>query len=149
MSNTKSLKAVNKALTETFILYFKTHAFHWNVTGPSFHSLHVMFEEQYSDMWKALDILAERVRQLDSMAPINPAEIMKNATLQHAGQTPDANEMVKALANDNREIVNILKDAAQSAADAGDPATEDMLIARMQAHDQYAWMLESSIDKAA
>lgn len=142
----KELKIV---LADTFVLYFKTHAFHWNVTGPRFRSLHGMFEEQYTEMWKATDEIAERIRTIGAFTGNNPTDIMNDATLDHVSQTPDANEMIKMLANDNREIVKSLKKAAEVAVENDDAATEDLMIERMQAHEEAAWMLESSIDKAA
>jgi len=144
MSNKDVAKGLNKVIADTFVLYFKTHSFHWNVTGPRFKSLHEMFEEQYTEMWEALDILAERVRALGEYAADNPNDLMKGATLQHVGQTPDSEEMIDMLANDNREIVKTLKDGIKTAGENNDDATEDMLIARIQAHEQFAWMLESS-----
>ncbi len=144
MSNSKMVESMNVVLADTFVLYFKTHAFHWNVKGPRFHSLHGMFEEQYIEMWGALDILAERIRALGAHAPDNPNEMMKYATLTHVGQTPDADEMVNMLANDHRAIVETLKKGIDVADDLDDDATEDMLIARVQEHEKMAWMLESS-----
>ncbi|MEM7651015.1 MAG: DNA starvation/stationary phase protection protein [Pseudomonadota bacterium] len=149
ISNSNLNQSLKIVLADTFALYFKTHAFHWNVTGPRFHSLHEMFEEQYIDMWEASDTIAERIRQKGDFTANNPKDIMKDTTLEHISQTPDANEMVKMLANDNREIVKSLKEAADVAAEAKDVATEDLMIERMQAHEEAAWMLESSIDKKA
>jgi starvation-inducible DNA-binding protein len=149
MSQPDLQSALKVVLADTFVLYFKTHAFHWNVTGPRFKSLHEMFEEQYTEMWQATDALAERIRTIGAFTGNNPQDIMKDATLEHVSQTPDANEMIKMLANDNREIVKSLKKAAHAAAESDDPATEDLMIERIQIHEQAAWMLESSIDKAA
>jgi len=144
MSKQDVVQELNKALADTFVLYFKTHAFHWNVTGSRFHSLHEMFEEQYTEMWEAIDELAERIRTLQAFAPDNPQELMKHATLNHVGQTPDSEDMIEMLANDNRQIAEILKDGVKVCGDNGDDATEDMLIERIQKHEQFAWMLESS-----
>ena len=144
MSKKDVAEGLNKVLADTFVLYFKTHSFHWNVTGPRFHSLHEMFEEQYTEMWEAMDVLAERIRALGEMAADNPNDLMKHASLEHVGQTPDAEEMVKMLANDNHEIVKTLKDSIEIAVKNEDNATEDMLIERITIHEQYAWMLDSS-----
>ncbi len=149
MSQSDIQKELKVVLADTFVLYFKTHAFHWNVTGPRFKTLHEMFEEQYTEMWKASDEIAERIRTIGAFTANNPEGVMKDATLEHVSQTPDANEMIKMLANDNREIVKSLKKAAEVAVENEDPATEDLMIERIQAHEEAAWMLESSIDKAA
>ncbi|NCT41218.1 MAG: DNA starvation/stationary phase protection protein [Alphaproteobacteria bacterium] len=144
MSKQDVAKELNKVLADTFVLYFKTHSFHWNVTGARFHSLHVLFEEQYTNMWESMDVLAERIRALGEFAADNPNDLMKNASLSHVGQTPDSEEMIEMLANDNREIVKTLKNGIDVASKNDDDATEDMLIERIQIHEQFAWMLESS-----
>lgn len=149
MSKSDVTKVLDEVLADAFVLYFKTHAFHWNVTGPKFKTLHEMFEEQYTDQWKALDEIAERKRTLGSFTANNPNDFIKGANIDGISQTPDADEMVKMLANDNREMSKTLKKAADIAADNEDPATEDLMIERIQAHDMAAWMLESSVDKAA
>lgn len=143
MSNQDVIATLKKALADTQILYFKTHAFHWNVTGPRFHSLHEMFEEQYREIWEAIDIMAERVRSLGDFVANNSQEITENGSLRTAGQTPDADEMVQALAEDNRAIVETLKLCAKAANDNDDMATEDLMIEGMRAHNKAAWMLES------
>lgn len=141
----KVAQELTKVLSDTFVLYFKTHSFHWNVTGPHFKQLHDLFEEQYTDMWNATDDLAERIRALGSMAPNNMAEILKSATMRETGQTPDATQMVTELANDNAALANTLSGAIKIAENAGDEATTDMLIERTQTHEKYAWMLRSSL----
>ncbi|MBL4804688.1 MAG: DNA starvation/stationary phase protection protein [Alphaproteobacteria bacterium] len=149
MSKSDLQNALKVVLADTFVLYFKTHAFHWNVTGPRFTQLHNLFEEQYTEIWQASDEIAERIRTIGDFTGNNPQEIMKGATLEHVSQTPDANEMVKMLANDNREIVKSLQKAASAAVDNDDAATEDLMVERMRIHEKAAWMLESTIDKAA
>ena len=145
MSNKQDLKdAVKTVLADTFVIYYKTHAFHWNVTGPRFRSLHLMFEEQYEDWFKALDDIAERLRTIGGNAPDNPIDLMKCATLENIGQTPDADEMVNMLAKDNRAIAKSLMKAIDIADDLDDEGTEDLLVERLRAHEKAAWMLESS-----
>lgn len=136
-----SLKVV---LADTFVLYFKTHSFHWNVTGPHFKSLHDMFEEQYNEVWKATDIIAERIRTIGEYAPNNYEEMTKVATLTPSGQTPDEQSMVQILADDNRAIVKTLYDAKKTAENDNDEATIDLMVERIRAHEKAAWMLESS-----
>jgi starvation-inducible DNA-binding protein len=132
-------------LADTFILYYKTHTFHWNVVGENFHSLHIMFEEQYNEFWQSTDILAERIRQLDGGVPVNLSELKKHATLQETGQTPDAMAMVSELANDNTEIVSLIYPVLHKAEEAGDQGTVDMLTLRVEAHEKAAWMLRSTL----
>ena len=138
---TDSLKIV---LADTFVLYFKTHSFHWNVTGPNFKSLHELFEEQYTEIWKASDDIAERIRTLGAYAPNNYEEMTKVATLTPSGQTPDEQSMVQILADDNRAIVKTLYDAKKTAENDNDEATVDLMVERIRAHEKAAWMLESS-----
>lgn len=150
MNNKKIAQDLQVVLADTFALYFKTHSFHWNVTGAHFRSLHMMFEEQYTEMWKATDEIAERIRTLGEWAPNNMQELQKNASeISETGQLPDAPAMVEQLANDNRAIVKTLYKALRTAEDEGDEATVDMMVERVQAHEQAAWMLESSMPKAA
>lgn len=145
MSNKDISDSLKTVLSDTYILYFKTHSFHWNVKGSRFRSLHNLFEEQYTEMWEALDDIAERIRQLGEHAPNNTDEMTAHAkAISPAGQTPDAEAMIEALADDNRAIVKTLKECAKVANDNDDLATEDMMIERMQAHEEAAWMLESS-----
>lgn len=141
--NSQLVDSLTKVLADSFVLYFKTHAFHWNVVGPNFRALHEMFEEQYSEIWASIDVTAERIRSLEAMAPINLDAMKARATLQETGQIPDAMAMVQQLANDNLEIVNTIYAALRVAQDAGDEATIDMLNARTRVHEQYAWMLNS------
>jgi len=137
-------KDLTGVLADTFVIYFKTHSFHWNVEGPHFKPLHEMFEEQYTALWQATDELAERIRQLGSYAPDNFKALLEKARLQESGQTPDADAMVEILANDNTEIVEHIYPVLRRAEEAGDEATVDMLIQRVQAHEKAAWMLRAS-----
>ena len=131
-------------LGDTFTVYFKTHAYHWNVEGPQFHSLHEMFEEQYREMWEALDVLAERIRGLGAYAPINPAALAKPSDIKDAKKIIEGIEMAKELAKDHQELSKHLADSIQTCMECGDEATADMLIARQQFHDKAAWMLSAT-----
>jgi starvation-inducible DNA-binding protein len=141
--NKAVVEGLSRVLADTFILYFKTHTCHWNVTGPHFKALHDMFMEQYTELWDATDELAERIRAIDSFAPVSMAQLQDTATLKEMTALPDALEMVAALADDNRAIVESIYPALRAAEEAGDEATTDMLIARVQIHEKTAWMLES------
>lgn len=148
-SNTEIAKGLTAVLADTFVIYFKTHSFHWNVEGPHFKPLHEMFEEQYTALWKATDELAERIRTIGSYAPDNFKTILEKASLRESGQTPDADAMVEMLANDNTEIVKNIYNVLRTAEEAGDEATVDMLIQRIEAHEKAAWMLRSTAKKSA
>jgi starvation-inducible DNA-binding protein len=143
----KDNKAVVEGLTgilaDTFVLYYKTHTFHWNVVGENFKALHELFEEQYTDLWTFTDEVAERIRALDANVPINLTELKKHAKLQETGQIPDAMAMVEQLANDNAEIVNVIFPVIRKCQEAGDEGSVDMLNKRVQVHEKAAWMLRS------
>lgn len=142
-TNKQLVDGLNGLLSDVFVLYFKTHAFHWNVEGAHFVSLHTLFEEQYTELWQFTDELAERIRALDGYTPVNMSGLLKKASLCETGQSPDAMAMVAELANDNAEIVNVIFPLIRSAQDAGDEATVDMLNGRVQVHEKAAWMLRS------
>lgn len=143
-ANVSVVQALQETLADSFMVYFKTHSFHWNVEGPHFHSLHGLFEEQYNEIWTALDEIAERIRALDEYAPVSFAEIAKNAEITETGQMPDAMDMVRILAEDNLALVAKLQTATAIAQEAGDEATADLFIGRISVHEKAAWMLKST-----
>lgn len=134
---------LQKVLADTFVLYFKTHSFHWNVEGGQFHMLHTLFEEQYTELWTVSDDIAERLRALNAYAPNNFSSILKIASLTEVEQTPDATDMVKILLEDHEAIVKTLNTALKSAQNADDEVTAGLLIDRMTSHEKTAWMLRS------
>lgn len=142
---TSLIKGLTQVLADTFVLYFKTHSFHWNVTGPQFKSLHDLFGLQYNEIWAATDVIAEQIRVLGGFGPNGFKDILTTATLKETGQLPDTKAMVSRLAEDNRAIVKTIYPVLKAAQDAGDEGTADILIARVQAHEKAAWMLESSV----
>lgn len=144
-AKTSLVKGLTQVLADTFILYFKTHSFHWNVTGPRFKELHDLFGLQYTEMWTATDVIAEQIRVLGGFGPNGFKDILGAATLKETGQLPDSKTMISMLAEDNRAIVKAIYPALKAAQDAGDEGTADILIARVQAHEKAAWMLESSL----
>lgn len=137
---------LNKVLADSFVLYFKTHSFHWNVTGPNFKSLHDFFGQLYTELWTAIDEIAERQRALGEWSPQTLKEIAAAASLKETGQLPDAEGMVEILADDNRALAETMKGVLKKALDSGDDVTADLLIGRIQIHEKAAWMLESSKD---
>lgn len=143
--NETIVSALNKVLADTFLLYYKTHSFHWNVEGQRFKSLHELFGEQYTELWEATDEIAERIRSLDSFAPNSWSEMVKNGSLSEVGQTPDAQDMIAQLVSDHDDIVSqTLYPALQAAESAGDQVTVDMMVARISVHEKTAWMLKST-----
>lgn len=138
------IEILQHILGDTFVLYFKTHSYHWNVEGPHFHSLHELFGTQYTDMWEALDDIAERIRTLGAYAPMTPAEIAKASDMKDANKMLDGIAMAKDLADDHMTISKHLADAIEKCSDMGDEGTTDMLIARQQFHEKAAWMLNAT-----
>ena len=135
-----------KVLADAFTLYLKTHNFHWNITGPMFNSLHVMFETQYNEQWVALDEIAERIRALGFNAPGSYAEFTRLSSIQEEpglGDTADWREMVRQLTLGNEAVCRTARSVLQGADEAGDDPSVDLLTQRLQVHEKYAWMLRS------
>jgi len=135
---------LSQVLSDTYTLYVKTHGYHWNVTGPNFHSLHKLFEEQYMELREAADILAERIRALGGGAPGSFAEFTAHATVKDNERTADPMEMVRNLMADHETIARLTRPLVDVADEADDPATADLLTARLAAHEFHAWMLRST-----
>src|ERR1044071_268303 len=136
-------KALSNVMADTFILYLKTHNFHWNVTGPMFGTLHEMFEEQYNELWLAVDAIAERIRSLGFIAPGSYGEFTRLTYLQEAPATKSATEMIVELLRDHETTATTARSALAVARTAVDAATEDLLTQRLAAHEKAAWMLRS------
>ncbi len=134
-----------KVLANTQALYQKTHGYHWNVTGPQFQTLHVMFEGQYTQLFTALDELAERIRALGVHAPGSRKELAALADLGDDAGVPDATTMVANLLGDHETVIKHLRGVISQAAEAGDEGTADMLTARIEEHEKTAWMLRSML----
>jgi len=142
-------EALSRVLADTFTLYLKTHNFHWNVTGPMFHTLHLMFEEQYNELWVAGDAIAERIRALGHVAPGSYREFSKLTYIQEADVVPSATEMIAELLRDNETAARTARRALSIARAAVDAPTEDLLTQRVMAHEKAAWMLRSMLAKSA
>ena len=134
-------------LADTYLLYLKTQNFHWNVTGPHFHTLHIMFEEQYGQLAAATDELAERIRALKAKAPGSFGEFLKLTSLQEAESDVNAETMIKELLIDHESIAASLEILFKVVQEDGDEVTMDMLIERKTEHDKTAWMLRSTLEK--
>jgi starvation-inducible DNA-binding protein len=145
MSTKDLAQELTKVLADTFVLYFKTHGFHWNVTGPHFKQLHDLFMEQYTELWNATDEIAERIRIIGEWAPNSWEEMVKSAHLEEVKKVPDAKGMLEQLADDNKAIVKTLYDAMKMAEEMDDQATVDLMTQRINVHEKAAWMLNSSL----
>jgi starvation-inducible DNA-binding protein len=138
-------KAVTSVLADTYALYFKTHAYHWNVTGPRFHDLHLLFETQYNELWTATDEIAERIRALGVKAPSSYEAMASAATITAAADEADADEMVRDLLNGQEAVIASIRNALGEAGELGDEASADVLGPRLTAHEKAAWMLRSTL----
>ncbi len=137
-------KGLSRLLADTYTLYLKTHNFHWNVTGPMFNTLHVMFETQYTELALAVDLVAERIRTLDEIAPGSYGEFAKLTSIAEAkGGVVQAQEMIAQLLDGNEAVARTARSVFPVADDAGDEATLDLLTQRIQLHEKTAWMLRS------
>jgi starvation-inducible DNA-binding protein len=136
-------EALSRVLADTFTLYLKTHNFHWNVIGPMFHPLHLMFEEHYNELWLAGDAIAERIRALGCIAPGSYREFSKLTYLQEPKAVLSANEMIADLLRDHETCARTARWALSVARTAVDAPTEDLLTQRVMAHEKAAWMLRS------
>ena len=137
--------ALTKVLADSYAIYFKTHAFHWNVTGPTFFSLHEMFGAQYNEIWTALDTIAERIRALGGTPPSGPAALGRLASIADAKGNLEAIAMVRELYEGNQAALKTIKAALAAAEKAGDQASVDLMVERTDAHDKHSWMLKSSL----
>ncbi len=139
---------LNRVLADTFTLYLNTHNFHWNVTGPLFNSLHAMFMVQYTEMWNATDVIAERVRALGYRAVGSYADYSRLSSVKDAPTEPiRALDMVRVLVIGHQTIVQTLREVLRMADDAGDDPSVDMLTQRLTIHEQYAWMLRTLLEE--
>jgi starvation-inducible DNA-binding protein len=137
-----------KLLANTYILYLKTHNFHWNVTGPKFQPLHSLFEQQYTDLWNAGDKLAERVRALGFRVPASYVDFSKLTLIKEVVGTDlvKDQEMIKQLFHDQEIIIRLARDLIPHAEKIGDQVSVDLLSERMDVHETNAWMLRSFLE---
>lgn len=133
-------------LADTYTLYLKTHNYHWNVTGPMFNTLHLMFETQYMELATAVDEIAERIRALGHPAPATYAAYLKLSSIPEEEDQPDAETMIRRLVDAQQTVVKTSRSLLDLVADAQDEPTADLLTQRMQIHEKNAWMLRSLIN---
>jgi starvation-inducible DNA-binding protein len=131
---------------DTYTLYLKTHNFHWNVTGPMFQTLHLMFQTQYNETWLAVDLIAERIRALGFPAPGSYKEFAALTEIKDSKGVPNAKEMIRQLVDGQETVVRTARVVFPIAEAAGDQPTADVLTQRMTVHEQNAWMLRSLLE---
>lgn len=139
-------EGLSKLLADSYTLYLKTHKFHWNVTGPMFQTLHLMFEDQYTELSQAVDMIAERIRALGFFAPGSYKEFLELSTIKDSEEHPIAREMIESLVEGHESVARTCRELMQLAEQAQDQATEDLLTQRIQLHEKTAWMLRSLLE---
>jgi len=135
-----------KLLADTYTLYLKTHYFHWNVTGPMFNTLHLMFETQYNELALAVDMVAERIRSLDEYAPGTYQQFAQLTSIKEASGVPKATDMIKELVEGHEAVCRTARSVFPASEAASDEATADLLTQRLQTHEKTAWMLRSLLE---
>jgi starvation-inducible DNA-binding protein len=141
------VQGLSRLLADTYVLYLKTHNFHWNVEGPMFQTLHQMFMEQYTETWNAIDLIAERIRSLGEYAPGTYREYARLTSIKETEGVPRAEDMVRLLIEGQEAVVRTAREALGVADEANDQPTLDLLTQRMQVHEKNAWMLRSLLKK--
>jgi starvation-inducible DNA-binding protein len=136
-------EGLSHLLADTYTLYLKTHKFHWNVTGPMFQTLHLMFETQYTELALAVDLIAERIRALDVLAPGSYSEFAQLSSIEEDTGTPNAQEMIQKLVEGQESVVRTARSLYPVVNAASDEPTADLLTQRLQIHEKNAWMLRS------
>ena len=141
------VQGLSRLLADTYVLYLKTHSFHWNVEGPMFQTLHQMFMDQYTEIWNAIDLIAERIRSLGEYAPGTYREYARLTRIKETEGVPRAEEMIRLLIDGQEAVVRTAREALSVADEANDQPTLDLLTQRMQVHEKNAWMLRSLLKK--
>jgi starvation-inducible DNA-binding protein len=142
----KIVKGLSALLADSYTLYLMTHNFHWNVTGPQFNSLHLMFMGQYTEQWNALDLIAERIRALGHPAPGSYREFHKLASIKEVDGVPKADDMVRHLVAAQEATARTARKLLPVVAKADDQPTMDLLTQRLDIHEKTAWMLRSVLE---
>jgi starvation-inducible DNA-binding protein len=146
MSEAPTTEKLSRLLADTYVLYLKTHNFHWNVTGPMFTTLHTLFETEYTELALAVDEIAERIRALGAVAPGSFSAYSALAVVKEAEGVPKATDMIRQLVDDQARVVAAAKEVVAVAEAAGDDATADLGIRRIQIHEKNSWMLASHLE---
>lgn len=140
-------EGLSRLLADTYTLYLKTHNFHWNVTGPMFQTLHLMFETQYTELALAVDLIAERIRSLGFPAPGTYSEYVKLSSIEETPGVPKAEDMIRLLVAGQEAVARTARSVYPIADSASDEPTADLLTQRLQIHEKTAWMLRSLLEQ--
>ena len=146
-ARTEIASGLSRLLADTYTLYLKTHNFHWNVTGPMFQTLHLMFEQQYNELALAVDLIAERIRALGVPAPGTYSEFTKLSSISETPGVPKATEMIRLLVEGQEAVARTARSVFPSAEKVNDEPTADLLTQRLQVHEKTAWMLRSLLEE--
>jgi starvation-inducible DNA-binding protein len=138
---------LSRLLADSYTLYLMTHNFHWNVTGPMFNTLHLMFMGQYTEQWNALDLIAERIRSLGHPAPGTYKEFVKLASIKEVDGVPKATDMIRLLVDAQEATARTAREVLPIADKANDQPTMDLLTQRLDVHEKTAWMLRSLLEE--
>jgi starvation-inducible DNA-binding protein len=144
---TRIAEGLSRLLADSYTLYLMTHNFHWNVKGPMFNTLHLMFMAQYTEQWNALDLIAERIRALDFPAPGTYAQFVKLASIKEVEGVPKATEMIKLLVAAQEATARTARSLFPVVDAANDQPTMDLLTQRLEVHEKTAWMLRSLLEE--
>lgn len=140
-------EGLSRLLADTYSLYLKTHNFHWNVTGPMFQTLHLMFETQYNELALAVDLIAERIRALGFPAPGTYSDYAKLSSIEETPGVPKAQEMIRLLVEGQESVARTARSIFPVADKVNDEPTADLLTQRLQVHEKTAWMLRSLLEE--
>ncbi len=140
-------EGLSRVLADTYTLYLKTHNFHWNVTGPMFQTLHLMFETQYTELALAVDLIAERIRALGYPAPGTYSDYAKLSSISETPGVPKATDMIRLLVEGQESVVRTARSIFPVVDQVNDEPTADLLTQRMQVHEKNAWMLRSLLEE--
>jgi starvation-inducible DNA-binding protein len=143
----KIVEGLNRLLADTYTLYLKTHNFHWNVTGPMFQTLHLMFMDLYNEQWMAVDLIAERIRALGFPVPGSYKEFAALTRVKDSEGRISAKEMIRQAVGGQEIVVRTAREVFPVADKANDQPTLDLLTQRMQIHEKNAWMLRSLLEE--
>lgn len=140
------IRSLEGLLADSYTLYLKTHSYHWNVTGPMFTTLHTLFETQYTELALAVDEIAERIRALGAPAPGSYSQFIERASVREDTTVPSAHDMIANLVADQEAVAAAARRVVQAAGAAGDDASGDLGVRRIDVHEKSAWMLRSHLE---
>lgn len=142
-SHKEIAQGLSTLLADSYMLYIKTHNFHWNVEGPMFNTLHLMFMEQYTEIWNALDLIAERIRAVGEYAPASYKQFSELTSIKESEKVPKATQMIKELLEGHETVIRTARSIFPIAEEQNDEVSCDLLTQRLQIHEKTAWMLRS------